>query len=273
MKNPVCKLFLFFLFVFAFSSKAALCQQVKLSALPVKQSNLINDLISFKNANPGASLDELIKTANDLIDKQGFNYAFVFDENTCQSIAAARKKQTDPSAPLNLNANLNSVAGERTSLVLPAEQYDKSECGRCFVYLPVWEAAGTNFVTFIRGISVKFYLPANFYLNEVALVDDSDLTKVVRRWKTPFRATPLSVSDDGKILYVGLPQKELSDLALMIFDEGVVQFYARKDVEPDKKGTLLKDVPKDTANPSLSFINFEKGEIKQTIRFSSPCAD
>ena len=272
MKNSLFKLFIFALPFFVFTPPSVFSQQAKVNALQIQPSNLIEDLIRLKAENPKLNIEELVKTANAMLDKQGFNYAFSFSENTCRLIGEARKKQKDQTSPLNLTANLNSVGGDKTSILLPEEKYDKSECGRCFVYLPVWEATDKDFVTFIHGINVKFYLPADFQLNEVALVDNRDLTRVIRRWKLPFRAQPLSISDDGKILYLALPENQLNELALMIFDEGVVQFYARKAVEPNKKGKMLGDFPSDAANPNLSFISFEDGNIKQTVRFTAPCS-
>lgn len=246
-------------------------QQAKLSALSIRQSNIIEELKAVKTANPGIAVEELVKSANEILDKQGFNYAFALDENSCRQIAEVRKKQTDPNAPLNLKAQLSSVAGEKVSLILPPEKTDSSECGRCFIHLPVWEATNREFVTFIQNINVKLHLPGNFFLNEFALIDDKDLTTVIRRWKVPYRAAPLSVSDDGKILYLPLLEPELSDLALIVFDEGVIQFAARKDIDVDKKAKVLKEFPKDEQNPNLGFTTFENGELKQTIRYSTPC--
>ena len=128
----------FILFIFIFISQFVFGQQASINALKVSQSKVIEELKSVKAGNPAISAEEFANTANSLLDKEGFNYAFIFDENTCRAIGEARKKQKDPDASLNLNAKLSSVAGDKTSLILPKEQYDASECGRCFVYLPVW---------------------------------------------------------------------------------------------------------------------------------------
>lgn len=273
MKNSLFRILIFGIFIFGFQENSAFSQLAKINPLGVKQSNLIEDLKTAKAANPGISTEELVKTANALLDKQGFNYAFVLDENSCRQIEQTRKNQKDPSVPLNLSAKLSSVAGDKVNLVLPPERYEKAECGRCFIYLPVWEATERDFVTFIQNINVKLYLPGNFVLNEMALVDNKDLTTIIRRWKIPFRAAPLSLSDDGKILFLPLAESQLSDLAIMIFEEGVIQFYPKKDIDADKKGKSLKEFPKDAGNPNLSFVSFESGETKQTVRFTAPCRD
>jgi hypothetical protein len=256
--------------IFAFQQIPAYGQQATINPLTIKPSNLIEDLKALKASNPNISAEDFVKSANEMLDKQGFNYAFVFDEKVCQQVEEVRKKQKDPNAPINLRGKLNSVAGEPANLVFSEVKNEKNECS-CFVQIPVWEATERDFVTFIKNVNVKFLLPPNFLINEFALVDSKEPGAVIRRWKTPFRAVPLSISDDGKILFLPLPEKELSDLALIIFDEGVIQFYARKDIDKDKKGTTLKEFPKDAANPNLSYIQFEAGGIKQTVRFSAPC--
>lgn len=271
MKNTLVKFLLFFTLIFIFESKIIYSQQVRMNSLAVSPSNIIEDLKKFKTDNPGASAEQLVNTANSLLDRQGFNYSFVFDENTCRAIAEARNKRKKSNEPLNLNAKLNSVAGEITSIVLPEERYEKSECGRCSVYLPVWEATEKDFVTFVQNINVKFYLPSNFTVNEIQLVSDKDLKTIVRRWKVPYRIAPLSITDDGKIIYLPLPDKELNDLVLMIYDEGVIQFEAKKEISSDKKGTILKNFPADAANPQASYISFGNSGIKQTLRYSAPC--
>ena len=270
MKNSLSKFFIIASFNFIFASQIVFSQQAKINALKLQPSNLIEELVQFKATNPGISEEDLVQTANSMLDKQGFNYAFAFDENTCRLIEEARKKQKDPKGALNLTASLNSVGGDRTSLVLPDEIY---ECGRCVVYLPLWEANEKEFVTFIRGINVKFHLPPNFLLNEIALVDDKDLNRVIRRWKIPFQAEPLLISDDGKILFLPLPESRLSELVLMVFDEGVIQFYERKKLESAVKGKLLTEIPKDGAVSNFSYMKFETGEINQTVRFAMPCGN
>lgn len=271
MKNPLRKLFSISIFIFCLGNQFLFGQQAKINPLAVTASDVIEEVKNAKSAHPNMKPDDLVKLANSLLDKKGFNYVFEFDENTCRTISEARAKSKDPKAPLNLNAKLNSITGEKASLVLPDEHYDKSECGRCFVLLPVWEATEKDFVTFVQNVNVKFFLPANFQINEIDLVDNQNLNTILKRWKIPFRAQPFSISDDAKILYLSLPDKELSDLTLAIYDEGMIQFDSKAESNPEKKGTLLKDFPKDAANPNLTFISFGEGDGKQTLKFTAPC--
>jgi hypothetical protein len=252
-------------------STAANGQQVTFKPFSVVQSNLINDLKSAKMSNPKIAVEDLVKTANALLEKQGINFVVAFDANTCQKISQAIAGLKDKTAPLNLRTVLKSPSGENANLLLPEVNFSKNECAPCFVRLPMLEATAQDFVTLVEGKNIKFFLPSNFLLNEAFLVDEKDLTTVKMRWKIPFRTAPLSVSDSGNILYLGFSEPELSDLALMAYSEGVFQFCAKSDIDIDKKGVLLKDFPKNANNQNLAFIKFNGGETSQIIKFSTAC--
>ena len=266
--------FLFCLFALCFLPSAVNAQRAEIKPFSVVQSNLLNDLKAAKTANPKLSTEEFVKTANGLLEKQGMNFIVAFDPNTCQKISQAIASLKDKSAPLNLRTALKSPLGENANLILPEVSFSKNECVPCFVRLPILEVTGKEFVTRVEGRNIKFFLPSNFILNEAVLVDEKDLTTVKTRWKLPFRTTPLSVSDSGNILYLGFAEPELSDLALMAYGaEGVYQFTAKSDLDPAKKGALLKDFPKDAANPNLAFIKFTGEGTNQVIKFSTNCGN
>lgn len=266
------KFFFHILFALVSLSAAANAQQVTVKPFSVVQSNLINDLKTAKTANPKMTTEEFVKTANLLLEKQGMNFVVAFDANTCLKISQAIAGLKDKTAPLNLRTALKSPVGENANLLLPEVNFSKNECVPCFVQLPIMEATAKDFVTQAEGKNIKFFLPSNFILNEALLVDEKDLTTVKMRWKIPFRTTPLSVSDSGNILYLGLPDPELKDLALMAYgSEGLYQFCAKSEIDADKKGALLKDFPKNANNPNLAFIKFTGGETNQIIKFSTAC--
>lgn len=269
MKNTI-NLILFVAFVFFFGLPV-IAQKVDIKPFAVGQTMTIDDLKKIKAANPKIAAEDFVAAANALLGKKGLNFIFAFDAATCQKIEQAKKARKDPNAPLNLRTALKSVLGESASLALPEPGFDKSECVPCYVALPVLDLTEKDFVTVVEGFNIKFILPANFIASEAALVDGKDLRTVKTKWKLPFRTTPLSVSDEGNILYVGFTDNELSDLTLMIYSDGAFQFAARKNIDAAKKGVLLKDFPKDANNPNLAFIRFENGEISQTIRFSTRC--
>lgn len=269
MKSQI-KLILIITFALLFSATAQ-AQQVSIKPFAVSQTNTIEDLKKIKTANPKMTAEEFVKTANALLEKKGMNFVFAFDAATCQKIEQAKKSRKDPNAPLNLRTALKSVAGEPASLLLPEPGFEKSECAPCYVSLPVLELTEKDFVTVVEGNNIKFHPPQNFIAGEAFLVDGKDLTIVKSKWKLPFRTTPLSISDEGDILYVGFVESELSDLVLIIYNDGAFQFDARKNIDAAKKAVPVKNFPADAGNPNLAFIRFEKEKANQTIRFSRRC--
>ena len=264
--------FLFVVISLASLANAVNAQRVEFKPFSVVQSNLLKDLRAVQIANPKIAPEEFVKTANSLLEKQGLNFVVAFDPATCLKISQEIAKLKDKTAPLNLRTALKSPIGENASLLLPEINFSKAECVPCFVHLPILETTGKEFVTIVNGQNIKFFLPSNFILNEAVLVDEKDLSTVKTRWKIPFRTTPLSVSDDGNILYLGFSEPELKDLVLMIYAaEGVYQFAAQSELDAAKKGTLLKDFPKDANNPNLAFIKFTSGETNQIVKFSTVC--
>ncbi len=121
------------------------------------------------------------------------------------------------------------------------------------------------------GHNIKFHLPVNFVVSEAVLVDEKDLGTIKKKWRIPFRSVPLGVSYDENVLYFGLFEPELKDISLAVFGEGVFQFATRDEAESNGKGTLLKEFPKDPANPNLAFLRFENRGLKQVVKYSNPC--
>lgn len=264
MKTFLSKLVLPISIFILFSANAA-AQKVTVNPFAVQSSTLLEDLKKLKAQNPQMAIGDFVKNANAMLANQGFNYVFAFDAAVCGKIAEAKKNRKDPNSPVRLNAKLSSFEGDITAVVLPESQSEASECGQCYVLLPVFEATAKDFVTVIQNRTVKFNLPANFILNEVALLDSNSPNVVVRKWTVPFRAAPISISEDGTMIFFDLPAAELKDLALIVFENGGLQFYARKDVDPNIKSV--------TANggATASIINVDSGEKKKTVKFSQPC--
>lgn len=269
MKKALKLVFLFSI-VFLFGNPVY-AQKVDIKPFAVAQTNTVDDLKKLKAANPKIAIEEFVKTANSLLEKKGLNFVFAFDALTCQKIEQAKKARKDPNAPLNLRTALKSVTGEAASLLLPEPGFDKGECAPCYVSLPVLELTDKDFITIVEDRNIKFHLPQNFKASEAILVDGKDLTTAKTKWKLPFHTTPLSVSDENDILYVGFAESELSDLVLMIYGDGAFQFVAKSYIDTGKKGVLLKDFSADPSNPNLAFIRFEKNGILQTIKFSKRC--
>lgn len=246
-------------------------QQVSFKPFSVNESNLIAELKSLKNSNPNISADEFIKNANLLLEKQGLNFVVGLDPATCQKIEQLKKAQKTPGAPLNLRATLKSPLGESATLSLPEAEFSKNECFSCFMNLAFLEITDKDFVTVVEGSNLKFFLPGNFLVSEAALVDEKDLTTVKKKWRMPLGATPISVSDDGNILYLGFEDPELKDLTLAAFGEGVYQFHAKKDLDAKKKRSQIEKPQNITVAPNISFIKFESTGKKQTIKAPVKC--
>jgi hypothetical protein len=255
--------------LFLFSQIKA--QQVAIKPFSINQSNLIDDVKKLKISSPKITAEEFVKSSNSLLDKQGINFIVGLDANTCSKIEQIKKSQKSPDAPLNLRATLKSPLGEPAALLLPEANFSKNECLPCFVTLAFLEVTDKDFVTIVQDRNLKFFLPANFFVNEVFLVDEKDLTTVKSKWKIPFRTAPLSVSDDGNILFVGFDEPELADLTLAIFGEGTYQFYAKKDIDGTKKAVILKENQAKITAPNFAYIKFESAELKQTVKFPTRC--
>ena len=252
-------------------SCAAFGQLAKLSPFLIKPSTLLEDLRNQKNQNPKITPEELAQNANALLAARGFNFIFDFDQTTCQKIADARRNPKNAGAPIRLNARFLPFEGEPANVVLPESQTAKSECGICSVALPVLEIAPDYFITTIENRNIKFHTPSNFIANEVFLVDAKSPNTTVRSWKIPFRAAPLSVSEDGKIIFLELPAPELKDLLLSVYDNGALQFYAKSEIDLETKAVPAVEIAKQANAANFSFVSFGAGDKMKVLKFAAPC--
>ncbi|HQU86740.1 MAG TPA: hypothetical protein PKY59_26645, partial [Pyrinomonadaceae bacterium] len=241
--------------------------QAKIAPFAIDKTDLVAELKDVKTKNPKISVQDFAKTANSLLETKGLNFKVGFDAGTCQKIEQVKKAQKDQSAPLNLKTTLKSPLGEAASLILPDPVFADSECFACSVTIPMQEITAQEFVTMVRGNNLKFYLPSNFLLSEVFLVDEKDLSTVQKKWRIPFKTQPLALSFDARVLYVGFDEPELSDLTLAIFVEGTFQFYPKSDLKTERKGTLLKD----KNVPNFGFIKFSDGKSNHVLKFPTKC--
>ena len=270
MKYFICKASLLISLFFIFPVNP-IFGQATINPFQVSSSTLFEDLLKFKSENPKISAEKLAEQANILLQKKGLNFVFAFEQNICQKITDAREKQKDKSQPVKLNATLKSVEAETAKIILPDVSFDKSECGKCFIQMPLFEFSGKDFITSVEGRNIKFFTPPNFLFNDAFLVNEQNPSTVVRQWKVPFRTVPLGVSDDGKLLYLELPFKELNELTLIIYDEGGFQFYAKSELDLSAKSVDLKNTVKESVSPDTAFIKFTKGEKTQVLKYNSSC--
>jgi hypothetical protein len=262
--------FLTFVLIFTTTVNA---QQVRMNPFVVKSSNLIEELKAAKASNPKIGAEDFVKTANALLETKGLNFTFAFDAATCQKIESAKASRKDANAPLNLRTAIKSITGEAAALQLPEPRFGKPECFACYVSIPILQITNAEFVTIIDNKNVGFFMPANFAVSEVSLVDNSDLATVKQKWKVPSRMKPVSISEDGKILYLEFNEPELKDLVLLAFSEGVFQFAARKELDANLKAEAVKTIPPAAQTPNHSFVKFVKDKTAQTVKFPVDCAN
>ncbi len=271
MKILTYKIILIISLFLIFSNFSIFGQNAKINPLQVKSSTLFEDLLNFKSENSKVTNENLVEQANILLRQKGLNFVFAFDQNICQKVLELQEKQKDKLKPIKLSATLKSVDGEGTKIILPEISFDKSECGRCFVQMPLFEFSGKEFVTSIQSSNIKFYTPADYLFNEVILVDAKNFSSIIHKWQVPFRSNPIGISDDGKLLYLELPDKELNNLCLIIDEEGGFQFYAKSELDLSIKSPVLKDIPKDLTAPNTTFIKFTKEKNIQVLKYNTSC--
>ena len=255
------------LLMVAVSSSAIHGQKVEIDPLSVKSSTFVEQLKVLKNSNPKQSPEDLAKAANLLLDKTGISFVMSFDTKTCERLRTAKAAQKDPSLPLKLNGKLSSVDAEGASLAFPEPHFASIGCGDCFVELPVLEITDKTFVTVINGRNIKFHLPSNFLVNEVRLMDAKDNSLIKTKWRIPFRSSPIGVSYDENVLYLGFDEPELAELSLMVFGEGVFQVGTRSEAEEGGKGKS-ESLP---ADAGYGIVKFDRWQRSYVVTYKPQC--
>lgn len=253
---------------FCFFQNSTSAQLVTFNPFDIAPPTILSDVKALRAANPKMPPAEFVDAANALLARQGVPFTFSFDEATCVAIDKSIKSLKNAPPKVNLRTKLQSVGDEPANLTLPPADFTNTECGKCSVTIPVLELTEKEFVALMLGRNIKFHMPANFLVNEAALVDEKDLTIVKTKWRIPFRANPLGVSYDGNVLYLGLPDTELKDISLAVFGEGVFQFATREEAESNGKGVSMNEIAK---NPGMSYVKFDNRGIKQVVRYSGTC--
>lgn len=264
---PCLKNIKFIVLVFSlclFVSSNAGAQQATLG-FTAEYSNIFELLAEKKTANPKIKPEELAAFANDLLTKKGLNYEFEFLPQICNAVAERRKK-LKPNEPNKIGGkfNLQPKEGDATNIFIP--NIESAPCGKCFLTLPVVAADDKEFIALIQNRNTGFLRTDGFSLNEIALIDAKDLNKIIRRWTIPFAATPLGVSADGLRLFLPLPAKNLDELVLIVFENGVIEFVKRADAE-------IKDLPTEMKNNAapFKFLSFGAAENQRILKFKEKC--
>jgi len=241
--------------------------QFTLKPFSVDSSPLTIELKALKTSKPNMSPEEFVTAANELLDKDGLGFTFYFDTATCDKIekAFAGKKVGDPLP--DIKATLNSVGGEKASLLLPRP--DPMSCAPCSVTLPVLQVTSSDFITKISDKNIKFLMPPEFTADQIQLIDATDLTKVKQIWRIPFKAMPLSVLYDENAIYLGFSEPELSELSILVFDDGTFQFATRKEAASIGKGEAFDSSKMN--DQTHNYLLFQNRDKKQLVRFPKSC--
>lgn len=252
-------------------SMACFGQMAKLAPFQVNKSTLIDQLKALKMANPKMTAAEFAEKANLLLDANGIGFAISFESATCERLKKVKEQLKDPNAPLRLGATLKSVDAEGASLALPEPLFASTECGGCYIELPLLQITEKDFITVIAGRNIRFHLPSNFHVNEAVLLDAKDQTTIKRKWRVPFRSTPIGVSHDENVVYLGFFEPDLSDLSLMVFGEGVFQITTRAEAENGGKGKMVEPPALIRSNPLNQVIRFDRWSNSYLIAFRGAC--
>jgi hypothetical protein len=246
---------------------AAFGQQAKIAPLPVRPSTFLNDFRTYVATNPKGSAVEKVEAANTILDKTGLDFVLFLDDATCQKVEEARRQSKDPLAPVHLSGTLRSVNADGANLALPDVQPASASCG-CHFAIPLLQFNNTEFITKILGRNIAFYVPRSVTPNFAFLVDPGDHALVKRRWAIPDRLTPIGVSFDENVLFLGFREPELGDLALAVFGEGVFQIVSREEAENGGKGVAIKKSPTD----ERELISFDRWKKTFVVAFRPPCS-
>ena len=250
-------------------AQTAQSQQYRIAPLRVEPPTLISQLIALRGSKPLLTPAEFSEAANMLLDRSGINFSVFLDSASCDLIAKAKSKQKDPKAPLDIGAKLKSVDAEGAFLVLPEPLYPFSPSCNCQIELPVLQMTDADFITVIRGRNIRFHLPTTFSTSEALLIDPKNESTVKKRWKIPFRATPVGVSHDENVVYLAFREVELADIALAVFGEGVFQITTKAEAEDGGKGKLsMISVTPDGENR----VRFDRWGKSFIVSFKPPCA-
>src|SRR5688572_26533361 len=195
---------------------AGSAQQFKPAPLPVHRSRFTDQLKAVRAADPRMPLADFVTSANVLLDKHGIGFTVSLDAATCERVRKVKEQLKDPSATVTLGATLRSVDADGASLTLPAPTFPSGDCG-CHIELPMLQITEKDFITVIAGRNIRFHRPAAFSSAEAVLLDAKDKTTIRRKWRVPFRSTPIGVSHDGNVLYLAFADPELIDLSLLVF--------------------------------------------------------
>ncbi len=230
----------------------------------ISPSNILTAIAERKKQQPGITANELAVYANELLEKNGFDWEF----DACDLLSARDLKSTAPSFNKRHRASL--ADGQKLTLNLEVSNPQEGFCGECWAHIPSRQVTDREIQLISKGKSYRIRRTRALYLDEAQLVDSS-LKKVLRRWTVPFQIVPTGISPDGTKLYLQHWAQDPDDgLILELSEDGRLAFRDRAKLKL-KEGTSIENFPTDPKNAYLSFMKFEVGNKTYIVRFTAPC--
>lgn len=242
-------------------------QKVEMNPLAANESQLLKKLKSLRQSTPNLKPDEFVKKANEMLGEEALDFFLSLDSVTCAKVKAAYAAQTDKSKPLKLSANLQSSGAEKAKIALPDPIFDLDYCTGCYLKFALLEITDQHFVTKVMGHNIKLDLPAGIDATEAWLVDPTNSSNILKRWRIPSRLTPIGVSYDENVLYLDLNIPELTDISLAVFTEGTFEFATRTEAEDGGKGELANE----TLHNERKKMVFNRWKKKYVVSFGQTC--
>ena len=232
----------------------------------IRPSNILDAASNKVKNQPNISARELAAYANKLLAEKGFDYEF----DVCEIIGLARLRRIALPSTITYSYAMTQVVGGKITLTFTSRNPGAGACGECFSQIPILQITQQEMVVVSEGKRYRLRRPADFGLDEAALVDET-MKKVLRTWQLPYQTVPEGISADGTKIYLALYPEQLNSIVLELSEDGKAQFKARSDVNLQGGGENIENHPKEPGNDYLMFMRFNVGGKKYIIKYSAPC--
>ncbi len=201
-----------------------------------------------------------------MLPQKGFNYWIDVETLNEKKIKAKQAKNiSDDLQTYTYEMTLDN--GKPQKFLILAPRNDSCCCGYYYADFPVINITEKS-ITFVSGgkqYTVK--RPADLKQSEVyALIDEKNTSKEIHKWQVPAEESPLGISADGMILYVG---GAFEDVVLGISPDGSFKFEDIKEMRSGKG--VLCNIPYDPKDAYESCKKFKVGDKTYLIKYSGPC--
>lgn len=248
----------------------------------------LTDTVRRKVAqHPNWSAAEITAYANQLLQQRGFNYEFdICDYLVSRKITPLSRNTLDDS-PIKDYRLTFSLQGQATK-TFRVKVDDGGPCGECFADIPATLVTARTLHAVVKGATYPLQRPANFRLDEIALVDET-MRKVMRKWESPSQSSPLGISPDGQTIYLPVEFSDADLEAVRRLLEGENKLrkpypssllaISPSGLRFEVAAPILRRQQMETLNPPLGlakdgyevFKRFRIGKQTYILRYSAPC--